>query len=393
MPPLLIERPSRANLRHWPYSSWVESATHSSSYCRAEGQVNRWRSAQRLSAVALGALTATCGARGTASRFSNVLRRSGGSCKKGNAIEPESPTETALTGLESWRAQPAEDEHMLAQAPWSEAVNDRYNLGLLERCLPIRSMAVLRIPPENVPCVGQERFFNLDPKEEAHAGVLAAIRYASAWDCGVACCIPRFEGSLALPWGGTAVEVQTQHGNSNHALVALKGVCSVRLVGQHPRRWAKDFSVACAQEAREWGTRELVQIVEDLYNECAELQRRSGYTAVGDFTSVTLSERTEAALGVLKDARILDIEGAELSPRARRAMMVVHAFAASLSTQVRAHGIGKGAEENFGFMCHPRPVLHRLKDANHLLTKVKSVLGARLALRRAMEDDDGAADS
>jgi len=285
----------------------------------------------------------------------------------------------AGAGLECWRARPAE-----APEAFLGDIEDDYARSLLSRGLPTRSLALLFLAPEAVPCVGQEIEVRLGEGEP-----FAAIEYATEEDGGLLACVPEVEGAVGLPWGGTAVEVKAilRLGESG-VLVKLQAVSSVRLVARHPARKLRGLTVALVQEVPEWGEDErrlgeaaLIEelaAMERLFAECGELQRRSGFTAAGDFASQSLGERTETVLAALGGVRLPTVPASQaLSPEVRRAAAASHAAVAALSAATRVR-----------FFCEPLSLLPRLRRAKEFLAKVQSLLCTRIAFRRAFEEED-----
>eukprot|EP00442_Polarella_glacialis_P003921 CAMPEP_0115162654 /NCGR_PEP_ID=MMETSP0227-20121206/72076_1 /TAXON_ID=89957 /ORGANISM="Polarella glacialis, Strain CCMP 1383" /LENGTH=306 /DNA_ID=CAMNT_0002574877 /DNA_START=115 /DNA_END=1031 /DNA_ORIENTATION=- len=291
-------------------------------------------------------------------------------------------------GLEFWRSGPPEEP----ADKFGDSEAD-FARGILDRRLPLRSLALLFLPPEVMPCVGQQVEVLIDSSSSKGALQLAILDYGTSFNGGLVACVPELEGASGNPWGGTAAELlDLVRLDGPEALVRLRGVSSVRLVAHQPANEVTiSVTTALLQEVPEYADGLLsleagqkleadVQELEGLFAQCGEMQRRSGLTAAGDFVSKTLMQREADVLETLKGVPLLCSEswgaGAEVQ-RVRRAAAVVHALVAALSVQIRTR-----------FMCDPEPLFPKMRHCKSYLTKVHGLLCARLALRRVFEEGD-----
>ncbi|CAE8634857.1 unnamed protein product [Polarella glacialis] len=202
-------------------------------------------------------------------------------------------------GLEFWRSGPPEEP----ADKFGDSEAD-FARGILDRRLPLRSLALLFLPPEVMPCVGQQVEVLIDSSSSKGALQLAILDYGTSFNGGLVACVPELEGASGNPWGGTAAEfLDLVRLDGPEALVRLRGVSSVRLVAHQPANEVTiSVTTALLQEVPEYADGLLsleagqkleadVQELEGLFAQCGEMQRRSGLTAAGDFVSKTLMQR------------------------------------------------------------------------------------------------------
>ncbi|CAK0898253.1 unnamed protein product [Prorocentrum cordatum] len=288
-------------------------------------------------------------------------------------------------GLEIWRSlDPEEAKTFLGD------VQDDFARGMLAQGVPLHSAALLFLQPEAVPCVGQEVEMRLE--QESGMPSIHAVEWAAERSGGIMACVPLIEGAIGIPHGGTLVEILdfVRFGDAGDALIRLRAVSSARLVMRQPADKVSDFTVALFQEVAEWGPTEEqaglqaiareAKAVSDLFLECRQLQDRSGYMAAGDFVSAPLPAHTRRALDVLRGVRLLHV-GRPLEPEAepvvRGACATAHAAVGALSVTMRTK-----------FLCDPVSVLTRLERIREFLSKVSTLLCSKLAIDKAMNDDD-----
>jgi len=341
------------------------------------------------------------------------VRRDGSSARRAEpeeATEVEKPDEEdeaasveSLPALEKWRRRPKEftseksvNEGEVIQVVFGD-LEDSYQMGKLSRNLPIRSLALIGLRLDHVPSVGQLSSVRLSRSSKASGwgsgspDQLAALDHAVDFTGGLLGCVVHNEDATGLPWGGTACEVVSiLHVSEDEVLVNLRGVTSVRLVSVQPVKQAGGVTLASVQEVPDWGSKDRVtdvdkvrlevKRVEELWQNCAELQKRSEFFAPGDFTSLSLEERVEQVQAILEGRNMLHADGSvETSPMLRKAAATAHAVVVSLSPPSR--------EE---FLCDPVPALPRLTRAVGVLQRVEKLLRARIAFRRAFEEESEA---
>jgi hypothetical protein len=251
--------------------------------------------------------------------------------------------------------------------------------------MPTRSLALLFLPVEDVPIVGQRRELRISA-ESTDGPSLSAIEFALVKDAGLIACVPKVENAVGIPWGGVIAEIRGMLRLKDDLLVVqLCGVSSARMVSRHPLKKWSSFAAALLQEVPEWGREEVTagqaQLQQDIANlrqcfaDCAELQRRSSYMNAGDFISETLDNRSNSLYTALEEVHLLSELGQELSPETRQAIAVCYAVVSCLSAATRVK-----------FLCEPTTLLPRLKRLTEFLSKVRSLLQARIAFRRSFDE-------
>jgi len=120
-----------------------------------------------------------------------------------------------------------------------------------------------------------------------------------------------------------------------------------------------------------------VKSLADLFAECGELQKRSGYTSAGDFSSEGLNDRAESVLAKLEGVRLLQepMEDGELGTTERGLTALAHGALGAMSVQMRTN-----------YLCQPASLLPRIQKLRKYLEKVRSMLRSKLAIDQAMND-------
>eukprot|EP00931_Biecheleriopsis_adriatica_P100561 TRINITY_DN75847_c0_g1_i1.p1 TRINITY_DN75847_c0_g1~~TRINITY_DN75847_c0_g1_i1.p1 ORF type:complete len:384 (-),score=66.78 TRINITY_DN75847_c0_g1_i1:71-1192(-) len=296
------------------------------------------------------------------------------------AASPCPEDQPEISALEIWRAIPAEEP-----TTYLGAMGAEYDRHILHRSLPTRSLAVLFLEAEELPCVGHEVQVRLSTSVD-RATRIAAIEYAMTHDNALMACLPDIENAIGLPKGGTIAELMDLiRSDTGEVIVRMRGLAALRLVDKSPAKQQEGFMVALFQEVPEFAVEESSAELEDcleevaslekLFADCGELQKLSGLSAAGDFFSQSLAERTDAVLSTLSGIRMLGSKGTEeLGPNGRRAAAAVHATIGAFSPSMRV-----------GFHCAPKPLRRRLHEAKGFLLKVQSMLCARVAFKRAFD--------
>lgn len=290
-------------------------------------------------------------------------------------------------GIVRWRLLPHEEP-----TGFLGSFTDEYRQGELTRRLPMRSLAMLLLEPEDVPCVGQEVEVRLEGRAAGSVQV-AAVQYAVSCSHGVVACVPSVESRTGLPRGGTASELQDfVRLSDREALVRLKAVSSLRLVARHRAAQVSGITVALFQEVPDWTVREQygyqpggleaeVRELVQIFSRLTELQRKCGNMTAGDFLSQSLEERAAKVLTRLEGTPFLSLVdgeplGMEEEGNIRAAAAVVHGALSALSVETRT-----------GLLCDPKSLFPQLLRIKAYLQKVQSMLCAHMALRRAFEEE------
>jgi len=267
-----------------------------------------------------------------------------------------------------WRRLPAEEPPTL-----QKMLRDKNNDIVREELdpTPFRSVALLLLPVNVVPCVGQVRQVVLPADKEHHAAISHSVdRHSGFLGCAV-----HVKKAQVLPRGCVGAEVQDIARPCNsQLLVTLRGVTCLRIIDRGAMPAEGRFPVTLVQEVLEWTALEEAsgeaQVLEELqslvrlFQACGELQERTGIWAAGDLRSKTLDELTDGALAAVHDVQL---SGAPAVGPRRRAVLAAHAAVMALKDGKRS-----------SFLCDPCSVLRRLRGLTQFLALMQGVLGSRV---------------
>jgi len=342
------------------------------------------------------------------------------------------PSASMETGIRYWRRGPAEEPEYVKGI--AGTVEDDYEHGVLERTLPILSVAVLSMAPSILPYIGTECHVRLSV-DDGDAGRIAAIQYAVKHDGGVIGCFADIEVAIGLPWGGTAAEILSLiRIGEGEVLVHLRAVAGVRLVARTPARESQGFKIALVQEVPEWGGKDdlavaygrygaristgrlnirksaggglqasleqedvpewdseggttvperlekEIEYLKMLFSKCGALQRNNRMMTGCDFFSKTFQERTKEVAQTLQDVPLLALGHAtdNFGQQLREAIVASHAAVAAFSVHMRTQ-----------FVCEPTSIFPRLKRIKEFLLKAHNLLSARSVCREIESERDG----
>lgn len=243
---------------------------------------------------------------------------------------------------------------------------------------PIRTVIVLLLKADLMPCVGQLRQLDLVPgSAQRSAALQACVRHGGFLACAV-----DTPNAKVLPRGAVGAEICTfEPRDEGRICVTLRGVASLRIIDR--TRWTGCGSAeTLAQEVAEWtayeeasggASRVLEEMreLQDRFRVCGQLQVRADLWAAGDLASRSLDERTSAALAVVEGVSFCGLGGdaAGDSIKAgtqRRAVLAAHAAVSAL----------KGAKLA-SFLCDPCSTLKRLLALNKFFRVMEAVLRDR----------------
>jgi len=276
-----------------------------------------------------------------------------------------------LNGVEAWRALPAEEppnlEKMLRDAR-NDIVKEELDPS------PFRTVALLLLPVNAMPCVGQV-WRVVVPAERR-----AAIEYALTWHGGFLACAVDVSKAPVLPRGAVGVEVQDVSEQGDGRVIAtLRGVNCLRIIDRSTPT-SRSHAKPLVQEVFEWteyeeacgDARVLDELRElvSLFTSCGQLQRDTGIWAAGDLWSRSLEELTDAAVEVSADVDFRGIDGDRSSLKVatqRRVVLAAHSAITALKDGKRAT-----------FLCDPCSALRRTRQLARYFRLMQSLLAARV---------------
>lgn len=295
------------------------------------------------------------------------------------------------------------------------SIEDMIKSGSVRKGIPLHSLALVSLLPEDMLCPGEVRSLRIEMEAEGVTGggaQLAAFDYAERHDGGLVGCIANIEDTNGMPWGAVACEVMgAVRCGSGEALVTLKAVANVRLISSAPVSRSRGFVVALVQEVPEWGPSERaagmetlqedVKELERLFDSCGELQRLGAALRAGDFASQTFADRHGEILEALGSVPLLveppspgavatvaraGIGGATNADDVAEALASAPEGATRLVAAAHAIVAALSPEMQVKFLCDPVSLAPRLKRLRELLSKVEQLVRARHAFRQAFDD-------
>ncbi|CAE8692135.1 unnamed protein product [Polarella glacialis] len=293
-------------------------------------------------------------------------------CRSSGSVEPSE----VAAGAQLWRKLPAEIPDNLEKMLRS-AQNDIVREELDPT--PFRRLAVIRVPIDSMPCVGQLKQVALTIGD-ADSGQYASVLHSREHHGGFIGCVVAVtskETKVTLPRGGIGAEIlDIACPDESHMLLTLRGVSALRIIDRVAQPGDNGALQPLVQEVLEWGQFEEseggevailkeLSALEALFKECGDLQNRTGIWAAGDLYSKSLPELTKEVAEVLKGQELL---GLELNDETKRRAV----FAAN--AVISAFGDPKRST----FLCDPTTLLHRLRLLTKFLQVMDDLLRSRL---------------
>lgn len=276
----------------------------------------------------------------------------------------------APLGVDAWRMLPGEIPQDM-----DVILRNRYNDVVLEELddldlSPFRTLAVIRLPIQWVPQVGQVRRQVFHQGSQQHLAMKFALEEHGGF-LGIAVDIPQ---ATYLPRGCVGAEVVQLSLEKDLVHVTLRGVSMLRIIDrvkmpdehgirrplmqevlEHTDLERKEGMEVLAEETKK---------VERLFAHCGQLQKETGIFAAGDLSKTPLQNLARSASENLADVNLCGVH-----PEEHRGPVVASHAA------VFAFGVQKQAD----FLCDPFSALRRLRSLRKFLNLMDRVLTPKLS--------------
>eukprot|EP00435_Cladocopium_sp_Y103_P073012 s37_g42.t1 len=272
-------------------------------------------------------------------------------------------------GVDVWRSLPGEIPKNM-----DVILRNRYNDVVLEELddldlSPFRTLAVIRLPIQWVPQVGQLRRQVFRQGSTQHLALKVALEEHGGF-LGIAVDIPQ---ATYLPRGCVGAEVVQLSFEEDLVHATLRGVSMLRIIDRVKMPDDHGIRAPLMQEVLEYtdlerkeGMEVLLEEtkkVEKLFVHCGQLQKETGIFAAGDLSKTPLRTLAQAALENLADVNLCGVRQEEH----RGPVVASHAA-------VFAFGVQKQAD----FLCDPFSALRRLRTLSRFLNLMDRVLTPKL---------------
>lgn len=281
----------------------------------------------------------------------------------------------ASLGVDAWRMLPGEIPQDM-----DVILRNRYNDVVLEELddldlSPFRTLAVIRLPIQWVPQVGQVRRQVFHQGSQQHLAMKFALEEHGGF-LGIAVDIPQ---ATYLPRGCVGAEVVQMSLEKDMVHATLRGVSMLRIIDrvkmpdehgirrplmqevlEHTELERKEGMEVLAEETKK---------VERLFAHCGQLQKETGIFAAGDLSKTPLQNLARSASENLADVNLCGVH-----PEEHRGPVVASHAA------VFAFGVQKQAD----FLCDPFSALRRLRSLRKFLNLMDRVLTPKLSATKSM---------